>query len=230
MSATSTAEHTHPLHLRQMMVDCQIRTFDVTDQRVLSRMLDVPRDIFVPSNLSALAYSDAAFSIGDKGERALLTPMILARLLQEAEIGPQDRILDVAGGNGYTAALVAGLGASVVALEDISEFSAQTRKNSAALGLDNISAVTGPLKEGVSAQAPFDVIIINGVVADGLDLLLAQLAPHGRLLTLMSDAHMGRAVKAVRYDNFGTGCSQRWLFNASGSALRAFAKKPAFRF
>lgn len=229
MSAASLAPSSQA-HLRQMMVDCQVRTFDVTDQRVLGRMLDVPREIFVPPALSALAYSDAAFSIGKNGSRAVLTPMILARLIQEAEIGPDDKILDVAGGAGYTAALVAGLGAQVIALEDLEDFTTAARQAAATLGLSNVTAVTGPLAQGAAAHGPYNVIIVNGVVSDHIEALLQQLAPHGRLMALMSDQDMGRAVKAVRFDKYGAGCSQRWLFNASGSALQAFARSPAFHF
>jgi protein-L-isoaspartate(D-aspartate) O-methyltransferase len=230
MSALSHVETLSSSSLRQMMVDCQVRTFDVTDQLVLSRMLDVPREQFVPAALNALAYSDAAIAVGAQGQRRLLTPMILARLLQEAELQSHDRVLDVGGGLGYCAALVAGLVKNVVCLEESEEFSQSARQSCAALGLSNVQTVTGPLQQGYGAQAPYDVIIINGVIEQNPTVLLNQLAPHGRLVTLMTDQSSGRAIRAVRFDHYGTGCSQRWLFNASGSVLSGFARPASFQF
>jgi protein-L-isoaspartate(D-aspartate) O-methyltransferase len=218
--------------LRQMMVDCQIRTFDVTDQKVLARMLDVPRENFIPAHLAALAYSDAALNVTPNGARVLLKPMILARLIQDAEISHTDRVLDIAGGLGYSAAVLAGLAGSVTALEENDELCSATTAACQKLGLTNVSVASGALAAGVPDKAPFDVILINGVVEDGLKNLLSQLAPHGRLVTLMSDGNMGRAVKAVRFDRYGMGegASQRWLFNASGTHLHAFKRAPTFQF
>src|SRR5579863_991569 len=88
--------------LRRTMVDCQIRTFGVTDRAVIARFLEVPREIFVPAQSKALAYSDLALRIGTpkpgRESRRLLTPMVLARLMQEAEVNSDDKVLDIASG------------------------------------------------------------------------------------------------------------------------------------
>ena len=106
---------------RQTMVDCQIRTFDVTDQRVIARFLDVPRELFVPDHVRDLAYSDIGFSakpaaVGEDG-RYMLPPLVLARLIQGGRVKPTDRVLDIAGGAGYSAAILFGLSSEVLALE-----------------------------------------------------------------------------------------------------------------
>src|SRR6185436_17542245 len=100
---------------RRMMVDGQIRTYDVTDPTVLSAMLAVPRERFVPADRAGVAYIDTDLPVG-RGRR-LLKPMVLAKLLQAAAIRPEERVLDVGCATGYAAAVLARMGAQVVALE-----------------------------------------------------------------------------------------------------------------
>ena len=125
--------------LRQTMVDCQIRTFDVTDYRLIGRLLEVPREKFLSPDLSPLAYSDSALTIHSEktGEtRSLLPPFVLARMIQGAEVTPQDKVLDIASATGYSTALLAGLAGEVVALESDAGFCAEIATNLKALGLD----------------------------------------------------------------------------------------------
>src|SRR5579862_1795579 len=107
--------------LRQTMVDCQIRTFGVTDRAVVARFLDVPREQFLPAELKEFAYSDLALKLGTAlagGEaRVLLSPMILARLIQAAEVKPSDSVLDIGCATGYSTAILAGLARDVTDLE-----------------------------------------------------------------------------------------------------------------
>src|SRR3972149_842277 len=103
---------------RRHMVDGQVRPADVTDLRVLSAMLEVPRERFAPPAATSLAYLDLDLPVGEGAgaPRRLLKPIILAKLLNAAEIEPTDKVLDVGCATGYTAALLAPLGAGVVAL------------------------------------------------------------------------------------------------------------------
>src|SRR5262249_22282000 len=102
-----------------MMVDGQVRTSDVTDQRIIAAMLEVPRDRFVPERNAALAYLDLDVAVGEgRSARRLLKPMVLAKLIQAAGIGADDRVLDIGCGTGYSSAVIARLARSVVALED----------------------------------------------------------------------------------------------------------------
>ena len=107
--------HAESATLRQMMVDCQIRTFDVTELRLIARFLDVPREPFVPAAAVDIAYSDHAIALG--GGRKLLPPLVLARMIQEAEVDAGARVLDVGCATGYSTAILAGMAASVVAVE-----------------------------------------------------------------------------------------------------------------
>ena len=217
--------------LRRTAMDCQIRPYGVTDQPLLARFLDVPREVFAPAGQEALTYSDAELRHpldGGKGARPMLMPLVLARLLQAAEISPRDSVLDVAGAAGYTAALLAGVAAKVVALESDAALSAAAAANFATLGLTNATAVCGPLRAGAAAKGPFDVVVVNGAVEEGLDHLLAQLAPAGRLVAL--EPQTSGAAKAVLYRKDGSNFSKRAVLEGAGKLLPDFAKAPGFTF
>jgi protein-L-isoaspartate(D-aspartate) O-methyltransferase len=221
---------------RRTMVDCQVRTFDVTDKLVLARLLEVPRELFLPPELEPLAYSDAVLEIepGEPGAkpRALLPPLILARLLQGAGITETDKVLDVASGPGYTAAILAGLAGNVVALESDPLLHNQARKNLERIGLTSVKTVEGPLSAGAPAEAPFDVIFINGAVESHLESLIGQLKKGGRLVTILRqpEDRTGKAAKAVRYDRLDNATGYRILFDASAPVLDAFRTKEQFTF
>jgi protein-L-isoaspartate(D-aspartate) O-methyltransferase len=221
---------------RQTMVDCQIRTFGVTDQRVLARMLEVPREQFLPADQAQLAYSDLALQLKPTAsggeERRLLPPLVLARLMQGAEVGPADSVLDVAPGTGYSSALLAGLAARVVALESEQSFYEALQSNLDRLGLANAQAQLGPLAVGAPDEGPFDIIFINGKVETNLEALFAQLKDGGRLLALQSVAGdlSGCAGKAMRYEKAGNAIGYRVLFDAAAPVLRDFRKSEQFTF
>ncbi len=219
---------------RQTMVDCQIRTFEVTDQRVIDRFLAVPRERFVPDAVRDLAYSDIGLSLPptDGEARYLLPPLILARLIQGGRISSSDRVLDIACGTGYSTAILAGLGAGVLALEVDSTLRQQLQTRLTSFGLDRVRTINGPLVEGAESDGPFDVILVNGAVETGLDMLFAQLAEGGRLLTIQRSLKdpTGRAAKAMRFEKSSGEVSGRVLFDASAPVLAAFKKAAAFTF
>src|SRR6185437_16725515 len=110
MSGLSTA--------RQNMVDCQVRPSDVTDNRIIDAMLEVPREVFVPQNQRPLAYLDLDLDVGEQGaKRFLIKSAVTARMLQAAEIKPGDNVLVVGCATGYTAAIVAKFASQVTATE-----------------------------------------------------------------------------------------------------------------
>ncbi|MDE2362482.1 MAG: protein-L-isoaspartate O-methyltransferase [Hyphomicrobiales bacterium] len=225
-----TAANVDPAMLRQTAVDCQIRPFGVSDQGVLARFLDVPREMFAPAGVESLIYSDSELRhpLAAGGYRAMLAPLVLARMLQAAEIGPADVVLDVAGATGYTAALVSGLAGKVVALESDAGLSAAAAANFKALGLANVEAFKGALRDGSAAKGPFDVVIVNGAAEEGLDQLLAQLSPAGRLLTLHPQT--AGAAQVVLYRRDGSSFSRLSLLEGAGKIVPEFARKPGFAF
>ena len=225
---------------RRTMVDCQIRTFDVTDQQLLARILEVPREHFLPAELEQLAYSDIALQLKPAGpgeeRRTLLPPLVLARLIQGAGVGSTDTVLDVGAATGYSSALLAGLAGRVVALEsERSSYNAlynALRSNLDSFGLAKVQTLRAPLAEGAPEEAPFDLIFINGAVEANLEALFAQLKDGGRLVTIkpLPGDPTGRAGKAVRYEKIDGGKGYRVLFDASAPVLDAFRQDAQFTF
>ena len=221
---------------RRTMVDCQIRTFDVTDQQLLARMLEVPREHFLPAELEQLAYSDIALLLKPAGpgeeRRTLLPPLVLARLIQGAGVGSTDTVLDVGAATGYSSALLAGLAGRVVALESESPLYNALRSNLDAFGLAKVQTILAPLAEGAPEEAPFDLIFINGAVEANLEALFAQLKDGGRLVAIkrLPGDPTGRAGKAVRYENIDGEKGSRILFDASAPVLEAFLQNEQFTF
>jgi protein-L-isoaspartate(D-aspartate) O-methyltransferase len=213
---------------RRMMVDCQVRTSDVTDPRIIAAMLAVPRERFVPPATADLAYLDTDLAVTEATPRRyLLKPMVLAKMIQAADIGATDSVLDVGGATGYSAAVLSRLAGSVTALESDSALADQTRANLAAVGAGPVATVTGELAAGWADAAPYDVILVNGAVAEMPAILLRQLKSGGRLVVLLKD---GPAGKAMLYRASGTEVSGWPKFDANASILPGFAKAPAFVF
>jgi protein-L-isoaspartate(D-aspartate) O-methyltransferase len=157
--------------------------------------------------------------------RCLLKPRVFAKLVQQADIKPSDRLLDVGCGLGYSAAVLAELAGEVTALEQEPELAAAATKALAANG--KIRVVAGPLAEGYSAGAPYDVIVVEGATELQPDALLSQLSDGGRLVSILGG---GPAGKAMLYKRSGEDLGERPLFDAGVSVLPGFAKPPAFAF
>jgi protein-L-isoaspartate(D-aspartate) O-methyltransferase len=212
---------------RRMMVDGQVRTSDVTDRELIAAMLDVPRERFVPPAQATIAYLDRDIPLEAKNRRALLKPMVLAKLIQAAEIGPTDRVLDVACGSGYSSAILARLAGQVVALDDDAALVRGCSDVLGSLGVANASAVCGPLAAGWPPLAPYDVILVNGAMEVEPRELFRQLKDGGRLVGVFGSGPSGRAMAYLleRGDVGG-----RVLFDAAAPLLSDFTAKPAFVF
>ncbi|MGA8171701.1 MAG: protein-L-isoaspartate O-methyltransferase [Methylocystis sp.] len=219
--------------LRRIMVERQLRPFDVTDLPVLQRFLDVPREVFLPPELKPIAYSDLAIpgrGAAGAASRGIPAPLVLARFLQGADIRPEHKVLDIAGGAGYSAALLSGLAGQVVALESEPDLAALARENLAKIGATGVRVECGPLEKGVPDAAPFDVILIHGAVEGGLDALFQQLGPNGRLLAFQKLDQDG-GLKVLRFERSeGKAAGERALFDATAPLLAAFAKAAGFAF
>lgn len=217
--------------LRQTMVDCQLRTFDITNREVLAAALEVPREIFVPDVAAAVVYSDRMLDIPGGQGRAMPAPMIVARLLQSAELSPQDKVLVVSSGTGYTAALVSRLAGSVVALDSEATLSAAATANFARIGAGNIQVVTGALADGAPAQAPYDVIIVDGALEAEPEGLFGQLGEGGRLYAVvLPEGAAGWRGKATVFEKNSGRIGSRGLFDAAAKPLDAFRRKAVFSF
>lgn len=215
---------------RMTMLDCQIRTVDVTDYDVLGAFAAVPRELFVPEALKPLAYIDEDLLVSAPGAapRYLMEAGPLARLLQLAEIQPQDRVLDVGSGTGYSAAILSQLAGSVTALEEDAQLAAKARELLPATGAGNVEVVVGPLSQGWSAGAPYDVIVVEGAIEVLPEQLVSQLAEGGRIVAVVGSR--GLAAKAMLYTRSGGSVSGRPAFNTHVRPLPQFAAPAGFVF
>ncbi|HEY8126694.1 MAG TPA: protein-L-isoaspartate O-methyltransferase [Methylocystis sp.] len=215
--------------LRHTMVERQLRPFDVADVPLLERFLDTPRELFLPDSLASLAYSDMAIAVkgASGGKRHLLPPLVLARMLQSADVKATDRVLDI-GGVGYSAALLSGLADKIVALECDSGLAACAKAGLGALGCENVQFELGPMEKGFAAGAPYDVILVQGRVQAGLEALFEQLTPDGRLLAIVTpEPRAGQQVVRFERQN-GRAAGELPLFSATAPILDGFERAPAF--
>ena len=126
---------------RQAMVDCQVRPSDVTRYAIIQAMLDVPREQFVPRPLRDVAYAESEIALG--GGRSMLSPRVFAKMLEAAQIGADDLVLDLAPGLGYSTAVLAQLAAAVVAVEPDEAMAKQASETLQRLEYDNVVVSAG---------------------------------------------------------------------------------------
>ena len=213
---------------RSTMVDCQLRPNGVSDYAVLGAFAAVRREAFAPSRVKPFAYSDEDLRLsGLESSRYLLEPVTLARMVQEARIGPGDIVLDVGCATGYSTAILAILCNSVVALESDETLAAEATRILAEEGVANAAVVTGPLEKGYAKEAPYDAILVNGSVGDMPDALKRQLKPGGRLVAVEG---VGNAGKCWVYVGTQGGASRSEAFNAAVPALPGFEREAGFVF
>ena len=177
------------------MVEQQIRPWDVLDPKVLDLLLKVRREDYVPDAYRALAFADLEIPIGH-GE-TMLSPKLEARILQEVAVNPDDRILEVGTGSGYLTALLANLGAHVVSVDIVAEFTHNASARLTRHGIHNVTLETGDAARGWASQhaqeqgpgqAPYDVIVLTGstpVLAEGFQ---QSLKAGGRMFAVVGEA------------------------------------------
>ncbi len=158
--------------MRAAMVESQLRTSDVDDQRVIAVMARVPREAFVPAERRAMTYVDRPIPLS--GGRALNPPLVTGRLLKEAQVEPGEKVLLVGAATGYSAALLAELGVQVTAVEE---------EGGPEIAVPGITVSRGPLNAGAPEGAPYDVLFIDGAVEEVPAALVQQLADGARVVT-----------------------------------------------
>ena len=216
----------HFADARNCMVDSQVRPNRVTDPRVLSAMRRLPRERFLPADLWPLAYADEDVPLGNG--RTMLEPMVLARLLQAANLRDNERVLVVGAGTGYGAAVLAACGCRVTALEEDTSLLAIAR-TVLPQEAPGVTLVSGPLAAGWPANGPYDLILIEGAVPRIPPALAAQTHQEtGQILAaIYAD---GRTTQAVIAETtaFGVGISP--LFDCATPPIPSLRQAPVFAF
>ncbi|TCZ54999.1 protein-L-isoaspartate O-methyltransferase family protein [Roseicella aquatilis] len=212
---------------RKRMVDGQLRPNRVTDPRVLDAMRELPRENFLPASARVRAYSDEDVPL--PGGRALVEPMVIARLIQLAAVRPGDRVLVLCAGTGYGAAVLARCGAQVVAVEsDQTLAGIAARALAANLPAGAVRLESGRPAQGFAAGAPYDAILIEGEVPEVPQAVAEQLAEGGRLVTVLGGGQ--RSGVAVLARKLGGSVTVTPAFDCATVPLAEFTPAPGFVF
>lgn len=216
-------------HARSNMVDCQVRTCDVTEHELISAMLTVQREEFVPASLKSLAYIDEDLSLSKiaSSERYLMQAASFAKLAQLAAPEHNDVVLVVGSGCGYSSAVLSLMASSVVAIEEDSalvEFSTEVLTR---LGYMSVAVLQSDLAHGYSKEAPYDVIFLEGSIEIFPSIYLDQLAEGGRLVCVEGTGNSALAKLYTKQDGL---ISQREVMNCAIKPLPGFKKAKEFAF
>ena len=220
--------------LRFNMIEQQIRPWDVLDAQVLDLLSVLRREEFVPPVHRALAFADMMVPLRGHAEEAMrlgqvmLEPKMEARLLQDADPKPHDKVLEVGTGSGYMAALLAGRAQRVVSLEIEPDLVRLARENLQKAGVRNVDVREADGAHGLAAEGPFDVIVLSGSVAEVPSALLQQLKVGGRLVTIVGEEPVMRATLMTRTGDASYTTAQRW--DTLAPRLLHFPAPPRFRF
>jgi len=193
---------------RKEMVERQLTARGISDTRVLAAMAAVPRHLFVSEALRDQAYTDYALPIGD--QQTISQPLMVAAMSQALALTPEARVLELGTGSGYQAAILAQIAYRVYTIERLNSLYRRARKLFDTLRYFNIVARYADGSNGWPAEAPFDAIIVTAGAPDVPRVLLDQLAPGGRLVLPVGDAH---AQKLVRFERTPRGFKQESLGN-----------------
>ncbi|MEY4979063.1 MAG: hypothetical protein RLZZ352_1333 [Pseudomonadota bacterium] len=214
-----TTTHPETLNLAQArfnMIEQQIRPWEVLDANVLALLDSVPREGFVPAALQSLAYADLELPLTQPARegQCMLAPRVQARLVQDAQIRPTDKVLEIGGGSGFMAALMARLARSVTSLEIDPALVAMARSNLQQAGIGNVELrqadACADQFAACALDAPWDVIMLSGSVAEIPPALLALLAPGGRLVAVVGYEPVMRATVVTRVAEGSYQTTQPW--------------------
>ncbi|CAM3324244.1 protein-L-isoaspartate O-methyltransferase [Paracoccus nototheniae] len=208
---------------RTMMVDTQIRPSDVTKFPVIEAMLTIPREDFVPAGRRSVAYSGDNLDIGHG--RVLLEPRTLGKMVDALDIQPDELVLDLGCGYGYSAAVMARMAEAVVAIEEAPELAAEAEQRLSEAGIFNVAVLQAALTEGAPKQGPYDVILIEGAVEEVPAAIIDQLREGGRIAALFLEGALGVARIGTRVNGQ---VSWRYSFNARAPMLPGFDRQRGF--
>ena len=228
---------TAPMSLDQArfnMIEQQIRPWEVLDANVLALLSRVHREAFVPAAHQALAFADMELPLTHPAVegQCLLAPKVEARMLQDLQLKPTDKVLEVGTGSGYLAALLASLAQRVVSIEIDPNLARSARENLQKAGITNADVRTADAAANqfaaCTAEGPFDAIVLSGSVAEIPPALLALLAPGGRLVAIVGQEPMMRATVVSRVGDASFQTAQPW--DTVAPRLHNFPEPSRFQF
>jgi protein-L-isoaspartate(D-aspartate) O-methyltransferase len=183
---------------RELMVEQQVRPWDVLDMAVLDVVGRLPREAFVAEAHRALAYADLELPLGHGA--SMMKPVVEGRMLQALQLQPGDSVLEVGTGSGYTAACLGALAREVVSLELVPELAAAARARLDATGQGSNVRIEVADALQYEGERQFDAVCVTGAVTEAPARFLQWLRPGGRLFVVRGTAPAMEAVRMVRGD------------------------------
>lgn len=208
---------------RMMMVDTQVRPSDVTKFPIIEAMLNVPREVYVPRSLREAAYVGEHVDLAPG--RVVLDPRTLAKMLDALDVQPDELVLDLGCGLGYSAAVIARIAHTVVAVEEDEALAADAQRVLSEEGVDNAIVLHGPLAGGAAKHGPYDVITIEGGVESVPEALVAQLKEGGRMAAIFVEGALGTVKLGIKHDGRMV---WRFAFNGTAPVLPGFERGRGF--
>jgi protein-L-isoaspartate(D-aspartate) O-methyltransferase len=200
---------------RTAMVKNQIATNKVTDERILHSFHKIHRHDFVDGEWKNVAYSDARLPMIDN--RTMLSPNLLARMIQALELKETSKVMVIGCGTGYSLAIIAPICLKVVGVEPNNILASKAASYIAKEELDNVSIVANEYFTGAPIDAPFHAILIDGAIESCPKNLTDQLAKDGRLICIERSGNS--CSKVVMYQNVGSTIARLELFEGFGDFL-----------
>ncbi|MEO0914936.1 MAG: protein-L-isoaspartate O-methyltransferase [Pseudomonadota bacterium] len=210
---------------RVAMVDCQVRPSDVTHYPIISALLDVPRENFVPDSLAPVAYAGDHIEVAPG--RVLLDPRTFSKMLEALALSPSDLVLDIGSAYGYSTAVIARLAEAVVGVEEDEAMAREAERQLSALGADNAVITHAALSECDPAHGPYDAIMVQGGVEKIPAAIVSQLKEGGRIAALFREGAFGQARLGRKS---GEKIVWRAEFDAAAPVLPGFGGAEAFQF
>ena len=208
---------------RTTMVDTQVRPSDVTKFPIIEAMLSVPREDFVPDARREAAYAGEQIALAPG--RVILDPRLMSKILDAVDIQPNELVLDLGPGLGYSSALIARMAEAVIAVEEDADLAREAERALSEISADNAAVVEGALAEGAGKHGPYDVILLQGAVQNIPETLIQQLKDGGRIAALFVEGAHGELRLGYKVDGK---VSWRFMFNASAPVLPGFEAKREF--
>lgn len=208
------------------MVEQQIRPWQVLNPAVLHTLQHIARELFVPANYQALAYTDTEIPLGHG--QMMLPPRVDARLLHDVEIKPSDKVMEIGTGSGYLTALLADRAHHVVSLESNPELHTNARTNLQRAGIHNVDLRLGDGSVGATDAGPFDAIVLGGSVHEVPQVLLQQLKTGGRLIAIVGEDPVMQATLFTRTGE--SAWEHRALWDTTAPRLLGFTEPSRFHF
>jgi protein-L-isoaspartate(D-aspartate) O-methyltransferase len=165
---------------REAMVERQLKSRGIRDERILDAFLEVPREAFVSPEYTHLAYGDHPLPI--EAGQTISQPYIVALMIEAADMATGDKVLEVGAGSGYAAAVISRIAGKVIAIERQHDLVEVARERLKRLGYGNVTIVEGDGTKGRADEAPFDAILAAASGSHVPQTLIDQLAPDGRLV------------------------------------------------